>query len=105
MASLGFGGEESAGASFLELGGKTWTTDKDGLIMDLLASEITARTAKTPSEHYRELEARFGTYYYARIDSEADRPEGQAQGIVALGCDGDRAGGRPDHAHLYECAG
>ncbi|MDN5962205.1 MAG: phosphoglucomutase, partial [Propionibacterium sp.] len=72
---LGFGGEESAGASFLELGGKTWTTDKDGLIMDLLASEITARTAKTPSEHYRELEARFGTYYYARIDSEADRAQ------------------------------
>jgi phosphoglucomutase len=72
---LGFGGEESAGASFLELGGRTWTTDKDGLIMDLLASELTARTGRTPSQHYADLEDRFGTYYYARMDAEATREQ------------------------------
>ena len=72
---LGFGGEESAGASFLKLDGKTWTTDKDGLIMDLLAAEITARTGRSPSEHYRDLEAQFGQYFYARIDSPADRAQ------------------------------
>ena len=56
-----FGGEESAGASFLRHDGGVWSTDKDGLIMDLLAAEITARTGKDPGEHYRELEAEFGT--------------------------------------------
>ncbi len=55
-----FGGEESAGASFLRRDGTVWTTDKDGLIMDLLAAEITARTGKDPGEHYRELTAEFG---------------------------------------------
>ncbi len=72
---LGFGGEESAGASFLQFDGGTWTTDKDGLIMDLLAAEILAKTGKTPSMHYRDLEAEFGTYTYARIDSEANREQ------------------------------
>ncbi len=66
-----FGGEESAGASFLRLDGTVWTTDKDGPIMDLLAAEITARTDKDPGEHYRELTAEFGTPYYARIDAPA----------------------------------
>ena len=66
-----FGGEESAGASFLRLDGAVWTTDKDGLIMDLLAAEITARTSKDPGEHYRELTAEFGTSYYTRIDAPA----------------------------------
>jgi phosphoglucomutase len=66
-----FGGEESAGASFLRQGGTVWTTDKDGPIMDLLAAEITARTGKDPGEHYRELTARFGTPYYTRIDAPA----------------------------------
>ena len=66
-----FGGEESAGASFLRLDGTVWTTDKDGLIMDLLAAEITARTGKDPGEHYRELTAEFGTPYYTRIDAPA----------------------------------
>jgi phosphoglucomutase len=69
--SFCFGGEESAGASFLRQDGKVWTTDKDGLIMDLLAAEITARTGKDPGEHYRELTARFGTPYYTRIDAPA----------------------------------
>jgi phosphoglucomutase len=66
-----FGGEESAGASFLRQDGTAWTTDKDGLIMALLAAEITARTGKDPGEHYRALTEEFGTPYYARIDAPA----------------------------------
>jgi phosphoglucomutase len=73
-----FGGEESAGASFLRQDGTVWTTDKDGLIMDLLAAEITARTGKDPGEHYRELTAEFGTPYYTRIDAPAT-PEQKAR--------------------------
>ncbi len=73
-----FGGEESAGASFLRRDGTTWTTDKDGLIMDLLAAEITARTGKDPGEHYRELAAQLGTPYYTRIDAPAT-PEQKAR--------------------------
>ena len=69
--SYGFGGEESAGASFLRLDGTVWTTDKDGPILDLLAAEITARTSKDPGEHYRELTAEFGTPFYTRIDAPA----------------------------------
>jgi phosphoglucomutase len=63
-----FGGEESAGASFLRHDGTVWTTDKDGLIMDLLAAEITARTGQDPGEHYRALTAELGTPYYTRLD-------------------------------------
>jgi len=66
-----FGGEESAGASFLRHDGTVWTTDKDGLLLALLAAEITARTGKDPGEHYRELTAEFGTSYYTRIDAPA----------------------------------
>src|SRR5262245_20314605 len=66
-----FGGEESAGASFLRLDGRVWTTDKDGPIMDLLAAEITARTGKDPGEHYRELTSEFGAPRYTRIDEPA----------------------------------
>ena len=73
-----FGGEESAGASFLRRDGTVWTTDKDGPIMDLLAAEITARTGKDPGEHYRELTAEFGTPYYTRIDAPAT-PEQKAR--------------------------
>src|SRR5271166_3312354 len=73
-----FGGEESAGASFLRHDGTVWTTDKDGPIMDLLAAEITARTGKDPGEHYRELTAEFGTPYYKRIDAPAT-PEQKAK--------------------------
>jgi len=69
--SYGFGGEESAGASFLRKNGKVWTTDKDGIIMDLLACEITARTKEDPADLYRQLEDQFGKAYYARIDSPA----------------------------------
>ena len=66
-----FGGEESAGASFLRHDGTVWTTDKDGPIMNLLAAEIIARTDKDPGEHYRELTAQFGTPYYTRLDAPA----------------------------------
>jgi phosphoglucomutase len=66
-----FGGEESAGASFLRQDGTVWTTDKDGLIMALLAAEITARTGKDPGEHYRALTAELGASHYTRIDAPA----------------------------------
>jgi phosphoglucomutase len=69
--SYGFGGEESAGASFLRKDGRVWTTDKDGIIMDLLACEITAKTGKDPGELYRDLESRFGSSVYERIDAAA----------------------------------
>ncbi len=69
--TYGFGGEESAGASFLRKQGTVWTTDKDGFILDLLAAEITARTGRDPGEHYRELEERFGSPVYQRMDVPA----------------------------------
>ncbi|MEU3423851.1 phosphoglucomutase (alpha-D-glucose-1,6-bisphosphate-dependent) [Streptomyces murinus] len=72
---LGFGGEESAGASFLRRDGSVWTTDKDGIILALLASEITAVTDRTPSEHYAGLTERFGEPAYARIDAPATREQ------------------------------
>jgi phosphoglucomutase len=73
--SFGFGGEESAGASFLRTDGSTWTTDKDGIILALLAAEILARTGRTPSQHYADLVARHGEPAYARIDAPATREE------------------------------
>jgi phosphoglucomutase len=76
--SLGFGGEESAGAAFLRRDGTVWTTDKDGIIPNLLAAEITARTGKDPGEHYQELTRAFGTAYYTRIDALAT-PEQKAR--------------------------
>jgi phosphoglucomutase len=76
--SFGFGGEESAGASFLRRNGTVWTTDKDGPIMDLLAAEITAVTGRDPGEHFRALTAEFGTPYYTRIDATAT-PEQKAK--------------------------
>lgn len=72
---IGFGGEESAGASFLRRDGSVWTTDKDGILLALLASEITAVTGKTPSEHYTDLTARFGAPAYARTDAPATREQ------------------------------
>lgn len=72
---IGFGGEESAGASFLRTDGSTWTTDKDGIILALLASEILAVTGKTPSQRYAELAERYGSPTYARIDAPADREQ------------------------------
>jgi phosphoglucomutase len=69
--SFCFGGEESAGASFLRRDGSVWTTDKDGPIMDLLAAEVLARTSKDPGEHYLELTKQYGTPFYTRIDAPA----------------------------------
>ena len=101
-----FGGEESAGASFLRHDGTVWTTDKDGPIMDLLAAEITARTGKDPGEHYRELVAEFGTFYYTRIDAAAT-PEQKArlQKLTAGAVKEETLAGEPITAKLTRAPG
>jgi phosphoglucomutase len=81
--SFGFGGEESAGASFLRKDGTTWTTDKDGIIMDLLAAEITAVTEKNPAEHYAAITARYGEPVYERIDAPATPEQKAALGKLS----------------------
>jgi phosphoglucomutase len=81
--TVAFGGEESAGASFLRRDGRVWTTDKDGIILALLASEITAVTGRTPSERYRELTAALGDPAYARIDAPASREQKAALGRLS----------------------
>ena len=81
--SFCFGGEESAGASFLRRDGTVWTTDKDGPIMDLLAAEITARTGKDPGEHYRELTAEFGT---PLLHAHRRAGDARAEGAAAESC-------------------
>ncbi|MFT4087748.1 MAG: phosphoglucomutase (alpha-D-glucose-1,6-bisphosphate-dependent) [Gordonia sp. (in: high G+C Gram-positive bacteria)] len=106
--SIGFGGEESAGASFLTLDGKPWSTDKDGIIMDLLASEILAVTGKTPSQRYAELAEQFGASAsaYARIDAPADRA--QKARLAALSADevsADELAGEKITAVLTEAPG
>jgi phosphoglucomutase len=73
--TIGFGGEESAGASFLRRDGSVWTTDKDGLILALLASEILAVTGETPSQRYRQLTEKYGEPTYARLDAPANREQ------------------------------
>jgi phosphoglucomutase len=73
--SLGFGGEESAGASFLRRDGSVWSTDKDGIVLALLAAEITAVTGATPSQRYAELAGRYGNPAYARVDAPATREQ------------------------------
>jgi phosphoglucomutase len=104
--SLGFGGEESAGASFLRHDGAVWTTDKDGIIMDLLAAEITAVTGKDPGQHYQELTAQFGTPLYRRIDQPAT-PEQKAV-LKKLSPDAVKAAtlaGEPIRARLTKAPG
>ncbi len=104
--SICFGGEESAGASFLRRDGAVWTTDKDGLIMDLLAAEITAQTDKDPSENFSELVAEFGRPYYTRIDRPAS-PEQKAK-LGALTPESVRASslaGEPITARLTSAPG
>jgi phosphoglucomutase len=104
--SFGFGGEESAGASFLRRDGRAWTTDKDGILLALLASEILASTGRTPSEHYAELTAEHGDPAYARIDAPANR-EQKAQ-LAALSPDdvtADSLAGEPITAKLTEAPG
>src|SRR6478735_9426641 len=104
--TLGFGGEESAGASFLRRDGRVWTTDKDGILLALLASEITAVTGSTPSQHYGELTARFGDPAYARVDAPATREEKAV--LARLSPEQVRAGtlaGEPITAVLTEAPG
>ena len=81
--SLGFGGEESAGASFLRKDGKVWTTDKDGFILDLLAAEITAVTGRDPGEHYLDFQAIFGASAYERMDATASPAQKKALGNLS----------------------
>jgi phosphoglucomutase len=81
--SFGFGGEESAGASFLRRDGSTWTTDKDGILLCLLASEILATTGRSPSEHYADLVAAHGDPAYARVDAQADRAQKAKLGALS----------------------
>ena len=92
--SFGFGGEESAGASFLRKDGTVWTTDKDGLIMDLLAAEITAVTGRDPGEHYKTLEAQFGQSVYQRMDAAANSAQKAVLGNLS-----------PDMVEAKEMAG
>jgi len=101
-----FGGEESAGASFLRRDGTVWTTDKDGPIMDLLAAEITARTGKDPGEHYLELTGQLGTPYYTRIDEPAT-PEQKArlQKLSPEAVKESRLAGEPITARLTRAPG
>ena len=94
---LGFGGEESAGASFLRLDGTPWSTDKDGILLALLAAEITAKTGRDPGEDYAELTERFGAPVYRRMDSPITA-EHKAK-LLKLEPErhhGDRAGRRAD---------
>ncbi len=104
--SVGFGGEESAGASFLRRDGSVWTTDKDGILLALLASEIQAVTGRSPSEHYRDLTARFGEPAYARVDAPATREQKTA--LAALSPDAVTAtdlAGEPITAKLTRAPG
>ena len=102
--SVGFGGEESAGASFLRRNGQTWSTDKDGLILALLAAEITAVTGKTPSQHYVDLTAKFGEPAYERIDAPASLEQKaklgklSAEDVTATELAGERITGILTHA-------
>jgi phosphoglucomutase len=101
-----FGGEESAGASFLRHDGSVWTTDKDGPIMNLLAAEMTARTDKDPGEHYRELTAQFGTPYYTRIDAPATPAQkAQLQKLSPEAVQASTLAGEPITARLTRAPG
>jgi phosphoglucomutase len=104
--TVGFGGEESAGGSFLRRRARVWSTDKDGIILDLLASEIRAVTGKSPSERYAELVARYGNPAYARVDAPATRE--QKARLAALSPEDVRAdtlAGEPIAARLVSAPG
>ena len=104
--SIGFGGEESAGASFLRRDGSVWTTDKDGIILALLAAEILATTGKTPSQRYRELTEQFGDPVYQRIDAPANREQKAAlKKLSAEQVTADTLAGEPITAKLTEAPG
>jgi phosphoglucomutase len=101
-----FGGEESAGASFARFDGSVWTTDKDGILLALLASEILARTGSSPSEHYRELTAQHGAPAYARIDAPANREQkAKLAALSPADVSADSLAGEPIIAKLTEAPG
>ena len=103
--SLGFGGEESAGASFQRMDGSVWTTDKDGIILDLLAAEILAKTGRDPAQHYADLESQYGAPVYERTDAPANTEQKAALSAPVAG-DGVRQGdGRGAHCRDFDaCA-
>ena len=104
--SFGFGGEESAGASFLRKDGTVWTTDKDGILLDLLACEIRAVTGRDPGELYRELEGRFGSPVYERIDAPATREQKAALAKLSPALvTATTLAGEPIHARLTRAPG
>ena len=104
--SVGFGGEESAGASFLRFDGSVWTTDKDGIILALLASEILAATGRSPSQHYADLVARHGEPAYARVDAPASREQKAAlKALTPSAVTADSVAGEPITARLTEAPG
>jgi phosphoglucomutase len=104
--SVGFGGEESAGASFLRFDGTVWTTDKDGIILALLASEILAATGRTPSQHYADLTARHGAPAYARIDAPASREQkAKLAALSPADVTAETLAGEPITAKLTEAPG
>lgn len=104
--SFGFGGEESAGASFLRMDGGCWTTDKDGFILDLLAAEITATTGKDPGEHYAELVAQFGEPVYERMDAPATPDQKAAlEALSPEAVSADSLAGEPITAKLTAAPG
>jgi phosphoglucomutase len=104
--SIGFGGEESAGASFLRFDGSVWTTDKDGIILALLASEILAGTGKSPSQHYGELTVRYGDPAYARVDAPATREQKAKLGALSpTDVRADSLAGEPITARLTTAPG
>ena len=104
--SYGFGGEESAGASFLRKNGEVWTTDKDGIIMDLLACEITVKTGRDPAELYQELEGKFGSPIYERIDAPATVEQKAAlKGLSAEMVAAKELAGEPITAKLTHASG
>ncbi len=104
--SYGFGGEESAGASFLRRNGEVWTTDKDGIIMDLLACEITAKSGRDPAELYQELEEKFGSPIYERIDAPATMEQKTAlKGLSAEMVTAEELAGEPIVAKLTHASG
>jgi phosphoglucomutase len=104
--SIGFGGEESAGASFLRRDGTVWTTDKDGIVADLLACELTARTGRDPGATYQALTERFGTPAYRRIDAPATKAQKAALGrLSAADVTATELAGDPITAVLTEAPG
>jgi phosphoglucomutase len=104
--SVGFGGEESAGASFLRFDGSVWTTDKDGLVLALLAAEILAASGRTPSEHYRDLTDRYGDPAYARVDAPATREQkARLAALSSTDVAAETLAGEPITARLTEAPG